>query len=322
MKALQRKLYVQVIIAIIFGILCGYVFPEFSVKLKCLGDAFIAIINVLIAPIIFCTIVCGICSNDDMKHVSGIVTKALIYFTIMTSLSLVIGLVAVNLFKPGVGMNVDVNSLDTSSISNYLTAGTSFDIFSKIIPKSFVGAFTSGEILQVLFVAILTAIGLSALGARGKPIVHAIEKISELTFKIIAYVMYLAPIGAFGAMAFTVGKFGINTLSSLMGLVGLLYLTSAFFVIVILGFVMKLCGLNIFKFVHYLREEIFIVLGTGSSETVLPRLIDKMEKMGCPDSAVSIVVPTGYSFNLDGTAIALSMVAMFIAQATNTEVSL
>ena len=324
-KPLYTHLYVQVLTAIVLGILLGHFYPEIGEAMKPLGDGFIKLIKMLIAPIIFCTVVHGIASMEDMKKVGRVGLKALIYFEIVTTLALIVGLIVVNILQPGVGMNVDVRTIDTKSIQVYTTkAGqqSTVEFLMHIIPNTVVGAFAEGEILQVLFFAILFAFALSMLGERGRPVLAIIDIVSHAFFGIVGIIMKAAPIGAFGAMAFTIGKYGVATLLSLAQLMIAFYATCVIFVIFVLGGIAWLTGFNIFKFIKYIKEELLIVLGTSSSESVLPRMIAKLENLGCKQSVVGLVVPTGYSFNLDGTCIYLTMAAIFLAQATNTELTL
>src|SRR3954464_7727785 len=320
-----QHLYAQVLCAIVFGVLLGHFYPALGAQMKPLGDLFIKLIKMLIAPIIFCTVVHGIASMEDMKKVGRVGLKALLYFEAMTTLALVVGLVIVNLWQPGAGMNVDPAALDTRSIQSYTQrAGeqSTLDFFMHIVPNTVVGAFAEGEILQVLFFAVLFAFALHALGEHGKPLVRLIDQTAHAFFKIVGFVMRVAPLGAFGAMAFTIGRYGVGTLVSLGELMACFYATCLIFVLGVLGVVARLCGFSILKFIRYIKEELLIVLGTSSSESVLPRMLAKMENLGCDKSVVGLVIPTGYSFNLDGTCIYLTMAAVFLAQATNTELSL
>ena len=324
-KPFYTHLYAQVLTAIVFGVLLGYFYPQLGEQMKPLGDGFIKLIKMLIAPIIFCTVVHGIASMEDMKKVGRVGLKALIYFEVTTTLALIVGLVVVNVLQPGVGMNVDSKSIDTKSIQVYTTkAGqqSTVEFLMHIIPNTVVGAFAEGEILQVLFFAILFAFALFMLGERGKPVLNFIDIISHSLFNVVGIVMKVAPIGAFGAMAFTIGKYGVGTLLSLGRLMAAFYLTCLIFIFVILGGIAWLTGFNIWKFIKYIKEELLIVLGTSSSESVLPRMINKLENLGCKESVVGLVIPTGYSFNLDGTCIYLTMAAIFLAQATNTELTI
>jgi aerobic C4-dicarboxylate transport protein len=278
----------------------------------------------LIAPIIFCTVVHGIASMEDMKKVGRVGIKALVYFEVMTTIALVIGLVVVNVWQPGVGMNVDPNALDTKGIATYTQKAaeqSTLDFFLHIIPATVVGAFAEGEILQVLFFAVLFAFALQFLGERGKPLLGIIDQTAHVFFGIVGIIMKVAPLGAFGAMAFTIGKYGVSSLLSLGALMAGFYTTCLIFVFGVLGAVCWLCGFSILKFIRYIKEELLIVLGTSSSESVLPRMLAKMENLGADKSVVGLVIPTGYSFNLDGTCIYLTMAAVFLAQATNTELS-
>ncbi|KJR45312.1 Aerobic C4-dicarboxylate transporter for fumarate, L-malate, D-malate, succunate, aspartate [Desulfosporosinus sp. I2] len=279
----------------------------------------------MIAPIIFCTVVVGIASMGDMKKVGRVGLKALIYFEIVSTIALIIGLIVVNLYQPGAGINATAATLDAKSIATYTTAAKSMstvDFFLKIIPNTVVDAFAKGEILQVLLVAILSGLSLSMLGEKGKPVINLLDIISKALFGIIGMIMKVAPIGAFGAMAFTIGKYGIHTLFSLGKLMAGVYTTSFLFIFIVLGLIAKLNGFSIWKFIKFIKEEIFIVVGTSSSESVLPRMMDKLERLGCSKSVVGLVIPTGYSFNLDGTTIYLSMAAIFIAQACNVPLTI
>jgi aerobic C4-dicarboxylate transport protein len=320
-----RHLYAQVLVAIVVGILLGHFYPSLGAQMKPLGDAFIKLIKMLIAPIIFCTVVHGIASMEDMKKVGRVGLKALIYFEVMTTVALIIGLVVVNLWQPGVGMNVDAAALDTRGIATYTArAGqqSTVDFLMHVIPNTVVGAFAEGEILQVLLIAVLFAFALQALGDYGKPLLHMIDATAHVFFKIVGFVMKVAWLGAFGAMAFTIGRYGLGTLVSLGSLMAAFYTTCLLFVLGVLGITAWLAGFSILKFIRYIKEELLIVLGTSSSETVLPRMLAKMENLGCDKSVVGLVIPTGYSFNLDGTCIYLTMAAVFLAQATNTDLTL
>jgi aerobic C4-dicarboxylate transport protein len=322
---IYKSLYFQVICAIVIGVLLGHFEPKLAEQMKPLGDLFIKCIKAMIAPIIFCTVVHGIASMEDMKKVGRVGLKALIYFEGVTTLALLVGLVVVNVLQPGVGMNVDAKTIDTKSIQVYTTkAGqqSTVEFLMHIIPNTVVGAFAEGEILQVLFFAILFAFALFMLGERGKPVLNFIDIISHSLFNVVGIVMKVAPIGAFGAMAFTIGKYGVGTLLSLGRLMAAFYLTCLIFIFVVLGGIAWLTGFNIWKFIKYIKEELLIVLGTSSSESVLPRMINKLENLGCKESVVGLVIPTGYSFNLDGTCIYLTMAAIFLAQATNTELTI
>jgi aerobic C4-dicarboxylate transport protein len=338
-KPIYKSLYFQVIVAIIAGILVGHFSPSstqiingveqyvpgFGEQLKPLGDGFIRLIKMIIAPVIFCTVVSGIAGMENMKSVGKTGGVALLYFEIVSTIALVIGLVVINIWKPGVGMNVDPASLDTAGISKYVASGesqSSIDFFMNIIPNTVVGAFAEGEILQVLLFAIMFGFALHQLGAKGKPVLLFIDQISHVFFNIVNMVMKLAPLGAFGAMAFTIGKYGIGTLAQLAQLIICFYITCVLFIFFILGSIARIGGFSIMRMIRLIREELLIVLGTSSSESVLPRMLKKLELAGCEKSVVGLVIPTGYSFNLDGTSIYLTMAAIFIAQATNTPLDL
>lgn len=320
-----KSLHTQVFLAIILGVALGHFYPSAGESMRPLGDAFIKLIKMIIAPIIFCTIVTGIAGMDDIKKVGRVGAKALIYFEVVTTFALVMGLFLVNWLQPGAGMNVDVSQLDTKAISAYTTgakAQSTMDFFMNIIPTSVVDAFAKGDILQVLLFSILFGWAILAMGKKGENIFNLISDISHSLFVIVDIIMKIAPIGVFGAMAFTIGKYGIASLGPLGKLLGCFYLTCAIFILVVIGGIAKWADVSILKFLTYIKEELLIVLGTSSSESVLPRLMEKLEKLGCPKSIVGLVVPTGYSFNLDGTSIYLTMAAIFVAQATNTELTL
>ncbi len=324
-KPIYKSLYVQVLTAIAIGVLLGHFYPEIGEMMKPLGDAFIKMIKMIIAPIIFCTVVHGIASMQDMKKVGRVGLKSLLYFELVTTLALVIGLLVSNILRPGVGMNIDASAIDTKAIAGFVAKSkdqSTLAFLMDIIPNTVVGAFAQGEILQVLFFAILFAFGLQGLGERGKVLLGVIDQVSHALFGVVGIIMKVAPIGAFGAMAFTIGKYGVATLFSLAKLMIAFYATCVIFIVVVLGFFAWLAGFNIFKFIRYIKEELLIVLGTSSSESVLPRMIAKMENLGCEKSVVGLVIPTGYSFNLDGTCIYLTMAALFLAQATNTDLTL
>ena len=324
-KPLYKSLYVQVLTAVVIGVALGYLKPELGAQMKPLGDAFIKLIKVMIAPIIFCTVVVGIAGMEDMKKVGKTGGLALLYFEVVSSVSLVVGLVIVNLLTPGAGMNIDPASLDTKSIAAYTGPGkmqTTVGFLMDVIPETLAGAFAKGEILQVLVIAVLFGFALHRFGGRGTMVFDLIEKVSQVLFSIVGTIMKLAPIGAFGAMAFTIGKYGLGSLFQLGKLMGTFYLTCLIFIFVVLGIVTRLHGFSVWKYIKYIKEELLIVLGTSSSESALPRMMEKMEKLGAHKSVVGLVIPTGYSFNLDGTSIYLTMAAMFIAQATNTDMSL
>jgi len=320
-----RVLYFQVIVAVIAGVLLGHFYPEMGVAMKPWGDAFIKAIKMLISPIIFCTVVLGIAGMEDMKRVGKTGGLALLYFEVVSSLALIIGLMVVNILQPGAGMNIDPASIDTKAITAYTAPGklgTITDFLINIIPNTAVEAFAKGEILQVLFIAVLFGFALHRFGGRGTLVFDMVEKTSHVLFDMIGFIMKFAPIGAFGAMAFTIGKYGIVSLFSLGKLMGSFYLTCLIFIFLVLGLIARFNGFSIFKFVRYIKEELLIVLGTSSSESVLPRMMEKMENLGANKTCVGLVIPTGYSFNLDGTSIYLTMAAVFIAQATDTPMSL
>jgi aerobic C4-dicarboxylate transport protein len=324
-KRLCQHLYFQVLCAIVIGVLLGHFYPSLGESMKPLGDGFIKLVRMLIAPIIFCTVVHGIASAGDMKKVGRIGLKALIYFEVMTTVALALGLLSMNLVQPGAGMNVDPSTLDTKAIQGFTAKAGEMgivDYILHIIPNTVVGAFAEGEILQVLLIAVLFAFGLQFLGERGKPLVKIIDDTSHVFFGIVGIIMKVAPIGAFGAMSFTVGKYGIVTLLSLGQLLMAFYATCFVFVFVVLGTIARLTGFSLWRFLRYIKEELLLVLGTSSSESALPRLIAKLEVLGCEKSVVGLVVPGGYSFNLDGSCIMLTTMAIFVAQATNTPLSL
>jgi aerobic C4-dicarboxylate transport protein len=322
-KPIYKILYVQVLFAIFCGILIGVYQKDFAVELQPLGTGFIRLIKMIIAPVIFCTVVSGIAGMQDIKKVGRVGGKALLYFEVISTFALIIGMVVANVIRPGAGFNVDPATLDMSSIAKYTKVHLStVDFLMNIIPETFVGAFANGEILQVLFIAILFGFSLSTLGEKGRPVLQLVDEISKVIFSMVNKLMKVAPVGAFGAMAFTIGKYGIDSLIPLAKLMGSFYLTCAIFVFVVLGIVAKLTGFSIWRFVVYIREELLIVLGTSSSESALPSLMEKLQKLGCSKSVVGLVVPTGYSFNLDGTNIYMAMAALFVAQATNSDLTL
>ena len=324
-KKLYQSLYLQVIVAIVIGILLGHFWPHAGEAMKPLGDGFIKLIKMIIAPIIFCTVVIGIAGMEDMKKVGKTGGLALLYFEVVSTVALIVGLFIVNVVAPGSGMNVNPATLDTKGISAYTGPGkmqSTTEFLLAIIPNTVIDAFAKGEILQVLLFSVLFGFSLHKFGGRGTPVFDFIEKLSHVLFSIVGVIMRLAPIGAFGAMAFTIGKYGVASLLSLGKLMGTFYLTCLIFVFVVLGLIAKLHGFSIWKFIKYIKEELFIVLGTSSSESVLPRMMAKLEVLGVRKSVVGLVIPTGYSFNLDGTSIYLTMAAVFIAQATNTDMTL
>ncbi len=322
LQIIPRSLYLQVLCAVIFAIIFGFLFPQAAQEMKFLGDGFIALIKMCVPPIIFCTITLGIIGGSDLKKVGKVGVKTLIYFEILTSIALLIGLVIATILKPGAGLNIDLTDVDSSEIASYVRPETGFiEFLLHIIPTTIFEAFASGEILPILLVAILFGLALSSLRQRTTTVVKGIEEVSEILFKIISYLMKLAPIGAFGAMSFTVGKYGIEALEPLLKLMISFYATCIFFVIIVLGLILKVCGSSIFKLLRHIKEEIFLVLGTSSSESALPTVMKKMEEFGCPKAIVGLVIPSGYSFNLDGTCIYFTMAIIFIAQAFNIDLS-
>jgi aerobic C4-dicarboxylate transport protein len=314
-----KSLYVQVIIAIIIGIILGIWAPDLAVSLKPLSDAFIKLIKMMIVPIIFCTIATGIAGMEDMKTAGRVGFKALIYFEILTTISLILGLVIVNIIQPGSGMHVDPATLDTTGVQSYIKQGASsggfVEFIMHIIPDNFIGALAEGNILQVLFFAVLFGVGLSHIGPKAAPVLRGLHSLTDGLFAVMRMIMRLAPLGALGAMAFTVGAYGFKTLFSLFSLMACFYATCIIFIFFVLGAILRMYGLNILKLIQFIGEELWIVLGTSSSESGLPGLMQKLKKLGCQESVVGLVVPTGYSFNLDGTCIYLTMAAMFITQA-------
>jgi len=322
---IYRQLYVQVLVAILFGALLGHFEPAFAESLKPLGDAFIKLVKMIIAPVIFLTIVTGIAGMTHLRTVGRVFGKAMAYFMFFSTLALVVGMVVAHVVQPGAGMNIDPASLDQSAVNSYVEKSHDLSLVGfamDIIPATMVSAFVEGNILQVLFIAVLFGIALAMVGERGQPVLSFLEALTAPVFKLVHLLMKAAPIGAFGAIAFTIGKYGVGSLVNLAWLVGTFYITSLLFVLVILGLVARMCGFSVLKLCRYLKAELLLVLGTSSSESALPSLMEKMEKAGCRKSVVGLVVPTGYSFNLDGTNIYMTLAALFIAQATNTELSL
>jgi aerobic C4-dicarboxylate transport protein len=320
-----RHLYVQVLCAIVIGAALGHFAPDTATSFKPLGDGFIKLIKMMIAPIIFCTVVTGIANMENLKKVGRVGGKALLYFEIVSTVALLIGLVVINVWQPGAGLNADPATLDAKAVASYATAAKSqstVDFILNIIPNTIVDAFAKGEILQVLLFAVLFGFALSIAGESGRAVSRLIEQISHGLFVVVGFIMKVAPLGAFGAMAFTIGKYGLGSLSQLIQLMGAFYLTCLIFVLGVLGLIAGLTGFSILRFIVYIKEELLIVLGTSSSETVLPRMMAKMERLGCSKSVVGLVIPTGYSFNLDGTSIYLTMAAIFIAQAMNVPLSI
>ncbi len=325
MRRFAHSLYAQVLAAVALGALLGFLNPRLGEAMKPLGDGFIKLVKMLIAPIVFATVVTGIAKMGDLKRVGRIGLKGLVYFEVLTTFALALGLLVGKLVRPGAGMNVNAAALDTKALASYTTSGhalTTTDFLLNIIPKDVADAFARGDILQVLLFSILFGVALAGFKEKGSAVLHFVEELSHVLFRVVAIVMRVAPLGAFGAMAFTVGKYGIGSLLSLGQLMATFYITSLLFVLLVLGLVMRWTGLGILKFLRYLREEILIVLGTSSSESALPLLMRKLERLGCPESVVGLLVPMGYSFNLDGTSIYLTLATLFIAQATNTHVTL
>ncbi|MGM3422326.1 C4-dicarboxylate transporter DctA [Pseudomonas benzopyrenica] len=322
---LAKSLYFQILCAVVLGVLVGHFWAQQAVALKPLGDAFIKLIKMMIAPVVFCTIVTGIAGMTDKSTLGRLMGKTLLLFLVLTVISLFIGLGAVYLFQPGVGMNIDPATLSTASIAQYTASAAKLsvvDFFMHIIPDTFMGAFNKGEVLPVLFIAVLCGFALSAMGERGRPVLDVLESASQMVFRIFGYLMRFAPVGAFGALAFTVGQYGITSLGSLAKLIATLYIACAFFVFVVLGALCRSRGFSLWKLLRYFREEFLVVLGTSSTEPVLPRMLQKLEGLGCKKGVVGLVLPTGYSFNLDGTAIYLSLAAVFIAQACNIDLTI
>jgi len=323
-KPFYRILYLQVLFAVFVGIVLGHLYPALGVDMKPLGDGFIKLIKMLIGPIIFCTVVTGIAGMQDLKKVGRVGGKALLYFELVSSFALLIGLLAAHLLHPGTGFNVDPATLDAKSIATYTTQAkgqSTVEFLMHIVPDTMVDAFAKGDILQILFAALLFGAALSMIGEKGQMVSDFIGQISKIFFRMVHIVTRVAPLGAFGAMAFTIGKYGIISLLPLLKLIGCFYLTSVVFVVVVLGIVGRITGFSILRFVSYIKEELAIVLGTSSSEAALPQLMEKMEKLGCSRSVVGLVIPTGYSFNLDGTNIYMTMAVIFIAQALNIDLS-
>ncbi len=329
-KFWYQSIYLQVIIAIILGILFGHFHPEIAATMKPLADGFIKLIKMVIGPIIFCTIVHGVAGSDNLKQVGSVGVKALSYFMVMTILAMIIGMVVVNIQQPGVGMNIGATAHEKEDVATESATlpeagkakGGTIEFLLNIIPKTMSSAFAEGNILQILFISLLCAFALAGMGEKGKPVVHGIEMISAMFFRIVNMIVKLAPIGAFGAMSYTIGEHGIESLVKLLNLMLGFYITCFLFIFVVLWLVMQIVGLSLWSFLKYLKEEIFIVIGTSSSESVLPQMIEKLTKLGCNKSVAGMVIPTGYSFNLDGTAIYLTMGALFITQATNTPMDL
>jgi aerobic C4-dicarboxylate transport protein len=319
-----KVLYIQVLFAIAIGILLGVTHPVWGVAMKPLGDGFIKLIKMIIPLVIFCSVVSGIAGMQDTKKVGRVGVKAIIYFEVVSTFALIIGLVVANILKPGEGFGADVATIDTKNIAEYTAKAQDqhiVDFLLNIIPSSAIDAFARGDVLQVLLFAVLFGFALSALGERGESIRSGIDSVAEAVYKLLAIIMRVAPLGAFGAMAFTIGRYGLGALIPLLKLMAGFYVTALLFVIIILGGIARAAGFNIFRFISYIKEELLIVLGTSSSESALPSLMQKLERLGCSKSVVGLVVPAGYSFNLDGTNIYMTMAALFIAQATNTDLT-
>ncbi|MCK9622376.1 MAG: dicarboxylate/amino acid:cation symporter [Methylobacter sp.] len=324
-KKYYQHLYLQVLTAIVIGILLGHFYPETGIAMKPFGDGFIKLIKMIIAPIIFCTVVTGIACMQELDKVGRVGIKALLYFEVVSTLALVIGLVVVHVIQPGAGMNIDASTLDAKDLTTYTAVAktqSAVDFVLNIIPVSVIDAFAKGDILQVLLFSVLFGFSLAAMKETGAEVVVFISKISHVLFGIVETIMKLAPLGAFGAMAFTIGKYGVAALVPLASLMGSFYLTCLLFIFIVLGLIARFTGFSIIKFIVYIKDELLIVLGTSSSESVLPRIMVKLEKMGCSKPVVGLVIPTGYSFNLDGTSIYLVMAAIFVAQATNTPLTM
>jgi len=320
-KSFYRQLYIQVLAGVVLGILVGFFWPATGVKMKLLGDGFIKLIKMLIAPIIFCTVVHGLASLGDLKRLGRLGAKTLLYFEVVSTIALVLGLFFVNFLHPGSGFNIDPKTLDPSLTKGYVEKAHTLsmvDFVLNIIPNTLVGAFVTGDLLQVLLISVLAGFGILAMGDRRPQMLGVIDDFSRILFAILAIVVRLAPVGAFGAMAFTIGSYGLGALQRLMALMGSFYLAALVFVVVILGTIARLSGFSIFRFLIYIKDELLLVLGTSSSETALPGMMQKLRRLGCHNATVGLVIPTGYSFNLDGTNIYMAMAAVFLAQATNT----
>ncbi len=319
------KLWFQVLVGMVAGVLLGHFSPDAGAAMKPLGDAFIALIRMLIGPVIFCTVVHGIARMNDMARVGRVALKAIVYFELVTTVALVFALVGVNLWKPGVGMNIDPQALDAKAVASYVATAhqqSVQDYLLHIIPTTFVSAFTQGEVLPVLFVSVLFAFALALAGEAGKPVLDVVESASKVFFRMVGLVMWAAPIGAFGALAFTVGKFGWGSLVQLGALIAEFYAVSLLFVVIVFGLIARAVGVSLLRLIGYIREELLVTAATTSSEAVLPALMKKLEGLGCEESVVGLVVPTGYSFNLDGTCLYLATASVFLAQATNTPLDL
>jgi aerobic C4-dicarboxylate transport protein len=325
LRRVLRHLYVQVLLAILLGIIVGHFYPGVGEQMKPLGDTFIKLIKMLIAPIIFCTVVSGIASMQSLKRIGRVGFKSLLYFEVLTTLALVIGLIGVNLMQPGAGMHINPATLDGQAVAGYSKLAHEQSVvgfLTHIVPSTVLGAFAEGDILQVLFISILFAFGLQMLGAAGNPLLNLIDLVAQAFFRMVRIVMYVSPLGAFGGMAFTIGKYGVGSLGAYGNLLICYYVTAVFFVFVVLNLVARLAGFSLWQFLKYIRDELFLVLGTSSSESALPRLMGKLERLGCEKSVVGLVVPSGYCFNLDGSCINMTVLAIFIAQALDIPLDL
>jgi len=323
-KSLFKSLYFQVIIAVIIAIIFGHFFPKQAIEMKPFGDGFIKLIKMVIGPVIFCTIVLGVVGMEDAGKIGKLGIKMLIYFEVLTTLALIIGYVVAHLIKPGVGMNIDVSSLSVEGLQQYVKIASDqsiVDFILNIIPTTIFSAFTNGEILPILLIALIFGLALSSLGKQCQTIIYCIEQLSHILFKIVSMIMLLAPIGAFGAMSYTVGQYGISSLNQLGFLIVSFYITCILFIFLVLGTITKMCGINIWHLIKYIKDEIFLVLGTSSSESALPSIMKKLENLGCKKSIVGVVIPAGYSFNLDGTCIYFTMAIIFLSQALNINLS-
>ncbi|CAG8866462.1 dicarboxylate/amino acid:cation symporter [Pseudomonas fluorescens] len=325
LRRVFRHLYVQVLLAIVLGVIFGHFYPSLGEEMKPLGDTFIKLIKMLIAPIIFCTVVSGIASMQSLKRIGRVGFKSLLYFEVLTTLALVVGLIGVNLMQPGAGMHINPATLDVHAVDSYSKLAHEQSVvgfLTHIVPSTVFGAFAEGDILQVLFISILFAFALQMLGAAGKPLLNLIDLVAQAFFRMVKIVMYVSPLGAFGGMAFTIGKYGVGSLGAYGNLLICYYVTALFFVFVILNLVARLAGFSLWQFLKYIRDELFLVLGTSSSESALPRLMGKLERLGCEKSVVGLVVPSGYCFNLDGSCINMTVLAIFIAQALDIPLDL
>ncbi|SED49424.1 aerobic C4-dicarboxylate transport protein [Pseudomonas costantinii] len=325
LRRVLRHLYVQVLLAIILGVIVGHFYPSVGEQMKPLGDTFIKLIKMLIAPIIFCTVVSGIASMQSLKRIGRVGFKSLLYFEVLTTLALVIGLMGVNLMQPGAGMHINPATLDGQAVAGYSKLAHEQSVvgfLTHIVPSTVFGAFAEGDILQVLFISILFAFALQMLGPIGKPLLNLIDLVAQAFFRMVKIVMYASPLGAFGGMAFTIGKYGVGSLGAYGNLLICYYVTAVFFVFVVLNLVARLAGFSLWQFLKYIRDELFLVLGTSSSESALPRLMGKLERLGCEKSVVGLVVPSGYCFNLDGSCINMTVLAIFIAQALDIPLDL